>query len=224
MVYNYNSTDMKRVYIVILLCSASMFSQGQTPNFNEWFSQKKTQIKYLTEQIAALKVYLKYLKKGYDVAQKGLTTIAAIKEGSFSQHKNYFASLKAVSPVVKNSVKITMILELQPRMLDDFKTLLNDVRGETSLTEAEKKYIADVYQQLLQAGNASIDELDIITTAGQAEMKDDERLLRLDKVYEDILGQYTFTQSFIATARGLSMSRTQDKSQVKSLEKLYSDL
>jgi hypothetical protein len=89
---------MIRLFI-IMLCSMSCYTSiAQTPNWNEWFRQKKTQLKYLAEQIAALKVYLEYLKKGYDVAQKGLSTIELIKSGSFSLHKDYFNSLKQVSP------------------------------------------------------------------------------------------------------------------------------
>jgi hypothetical protein len=36
-------------------------STAQT--WSEWFSQKKTQKKYLLEQVAALKIYAGYLKK-----------------------------------------------------------------------------------------------------------------------------------------------------------------
>src|SRR5690606_38045577 len=69
---------------------------AQSPTFNEWFRQKKTQRKYLVKQIAALKVYLEYLKKGYEIVDKGLTTIGEIKNGTFSLDKDYFNSLKAV--------------------------------------------------------------------------------------------------------------------------------
>lgn len=215
---------MKRLYIVVILSLLYMQTQAQTPNFNEWFAQKKTQIKYLTQQIAALKVYLEYLKKGYDIAQKGLTTISAIKNGSFNLHKTYFASLKAVSPLVKNSSKVNTILYLQPRIIDDFKDLLDDIAQDVQLTQSEKSYIASVYQQLLTCCTWSIEELDMITTTDVTEMEDGERLARLDKVYDDIQEQYAFTQDFIAGVRGLSVNRAKEGRQLNSVYNLYRDL
>lgn len=48
------------------------FQLAEAQTFDEWFRQKKTQKKYLVQQIAALKVYLGYLKEGYEIAQKGM--------------------------------------------------------------------------------------------------------------------------------------------------------
>ena len=55
-------------------------------------------------------------------------------------------------------------------------------------------------------------------------MKDDERLLRLDKVHEDMLDKYAFTQDFVAGTRMLSLQRAKEKSQIKSSQNLHSEL
>jgi hypothetical protein len=68
-----------------------------------------------------------------------------------------------------------------------------------------------------------MDELSLITTSGEAEMEDDERLRRLDKVHEDLLDQYTFTQDFIAGVHALSLGRAKERSQRKGLLDLYND-
>ncbi len=209
-------------YSLIILCLLCYTAQAQTPNWNEWFRQKKTQLKYLSEQIAALKVYLEYLKKGYDVAKKGLSTIELIKSGSFGLHKEYFSSLKQVSSVVKNSPKVDDAILMQERIILDFKILLQDIRGDPNLGSDEIAYIEMVYKQMLITGNASMDELSMITTNGEAEMKDDERLLRLDKVYDDMLDQYSFTQDFITSVHMISLWRAKEKSQLKDTQELIS--
>jgi len=66
------------VTIIILLSGAQVNAQ----TWNEWFRQKKTQKKYLVQQIAALKVYLKYLKQGYRIVDKGLSLVGDIKDGN----------------------------------------------------------------------------------------------------------------------------------------------
>ncbi|MCH5688762.1 conjugal transfer protein TraI [Niabella sp. W65] len=56
------SERMKKILLFLLLVvSAGSNLQAQT--FAEWFQQKKTQKKYLLQQIAALQVYIGYAKK-----------------------------------------------------------------------------------------------------------------------------------------------------------------
>lgn len=54
---------MKKLCVIMALLTSNVAGQAQTPNWNEWFRQKKTQRKYLIQQIAALKVY-RILKNG----------------------------------------------------------------------------------------------------------------------------------------------------------------
>ncbi|MBX2914719.1 MAG: hypothetical protein KF856_05515 [Cyclobacteriaceae bacterium] len=210
---------MKRITIllVVLCCGAA---QAQTPNGNEWFRQKKTQRKYLIQQIAALKVYLEYLKKGYMIVDKGLTTIGDIKDGTFTMDKDYVNSLKQVSPVVKNSPKLNEVIVYQNSIRKDLYKLMVDSRKDENLSREEVEYIEEVYKNMLEECETSIDELIVVTTSGEAEMKDDERLLRLDKVHDDMQDKYTFTQDFISSTRLLCVERAKEKNQIKRSEQL----
>jgi 3-phenylpropionate/cinnamic acid dioxygenase small subunit len=58
--------------VMMFLVNASLIN-AQT--FDEWFKQKETQIKYLVEQIGALKAYGEVVKRGYDIAHNGLTNV-----------------------------------------------------------------------------------------------------------------------------------------------------
>jgi hypothetical protein len=210
---------MKR-YILPLLVFLCLGAQAQSPNWNEWFRQKKTQRKYLLQQIAALKVYLEYLKKGYKIVDKGLTTIGEIKNGTFTLDKDYLNSLKQVSPVVKNSPKVNEVIAYQNSIRTDLRKLVEDSREDENLSPDEVQYIEDVYESMLAECEASVDELIVITTSGQAEMKDDERLLRLDKVHDDMQDKYAFTQDFIGSTRLLCLERAKEKHQIRRSEQL----
>lgn len=212
---------MKKSIIITILLLGYFAGLAQIPNGNELFKQKKTQKKYLIQQVAALKVYLGYLKKGYNIAQKGLTTIGDIKNGTFRLDKDYFNSLKHVSPAIRNSPKVNGILVYQQHILEDFRELYNDCRTDDNLLPEEIIYIEGVYRNILKECNASVDELIMITTTGEAEMKDNERLLRLDKVHEDMQEKYAFTQDFIAGTRLLSIQRAREKNQIKGAKNLY---
>src|SRR5258706_12690912 len=98
---------MKALFI-ILLSAKTFFSFGQTTE--EWTEQKKTQIKYLLQQIAANKIYIDYLEKGYQIAHGGLQTIQNIKKGDFNLHIGFLDSLKKINPAIKNWAKIADII------------------------------------------------------------------------------------------------------------------
>lgn len=213
-----------KTYIMLFFIVISIGTQAQSPNWNEWFRQKKTQRKYLLQQIAALKVYLEYLKEGYKIVDKGLTAIGDIKNGTFNLDKNYLNSLKQVSPVVKNSPKVKGILQYQYSISSDFRKFLENCRKDENLTPNEVQYIEDVYQNMLRQSEASIDELMVITTADEAEMKDDERLLRLDKVHADMQDMYAFSQDFINSTQLLSLERAKEKNQIKGSRNLYTEV
>ena len=110
---------------------------------------------------------------------------------------------------------------IQQHIIRDFKKFLDDIRGDPNLDPDETEYIRAVYQGMLTIGNASMDELSVITANGEMSMKDDERLLRLNKVHKDILDQYSFVQSFMANVRMLSLSRAKERNQLQSIHDLY---
>lgn len=200
----------KATMLFIILIIASQTRGQDAPNFNEWFNQKKTQIKYLVQQIAALQVYLGYLKKGYEIVDKGLTTIGNIKDGTFNQDKDYLNSLNAVNPVVSNSPQVNAILVYHHSIIEIFQNLQEFVKDNEYFTLQEKDYVRMVNANMLKECSDSIDELTLILTADYAEMKDDERLLRLDKVHEEMLDKYGFTKNFASSTKLLAMQRAKE--------------
>src|SRR5690348_12290797 len=99
---------MKKIFLMVLICVSAFRVQAQT--FDEWFRQKKTQIQYLTDQIAALQVYRQSLEKGHTIAGTGLKFIHGIKKSDFDLHHFYFSSLKKVNPQLKSYTKIADII------------------------------------------------------------------------------------------------------------------
>src|SRR4051812_10433920 len=98
---------------------------GQT--WDEWFKQKKTQKKYLLNQIAALKVYAGYAKKGYKIAEMGLTTIGKIKNHDFNLHKDFFASFRSINPKLEDYRKISEMITIQTLLLKQCKDVYKKV-------------------------------------------------------------------------------------------------
>src|SRR5215470_7473984 len=111
---------MKKIFAPIILIVLTYQCQAQS--FDVWFQQKKTQKKYLLQQIAALQVYLDYLEKGYSISKEGLGMIQDLKNGEFVLHDSFFNSLKIVNPVVRKGAEVTEIVALQLAIVNRFKS------------------------------------------------------------------------------------------------------
>ena len=182
---------------MLVFCDQVSYGQGQ----------KKTQFNRMMEQIAANKVYIEYLEKGYNIARDGLHTIGDIKHGDFTLHLDYFSSLKGVNPRIKNWTKVAQIISYQVRIINDTRKALIDICEAHQFTNVELDYCKKVFDNLLNECAKNIDELLVVITDGKTEMKDDERVQRIDKLYEDMQDKYSFTSSFSSEMGMLSMQR-----------------
>lgn len=209
---------MNRIILVAGLMICMHSATGQT--FNEWFRQKKTQKQYLLQQIAALKVYLGYLKEGYKIVNKGLTVVGDIKQGKFDLDIEYLESLKNVNSAVSGSAKVASIVAYQQMIMIEFRKL-KDLSNDSELfTNAEKQYVSDVYSNMLRESESSLDELDRVLSNSGFEMKDDERIKRVNMLYVDMKDKYAFTKSFSNSTKVLLAQRAGDKYEVGVQEEL----
>lgn len=197
----------------------STFAPAQT--WNEWFKQKKTQRRYLTKQIALLESYLGYLKEGYQIANKGLTTIHNIKNGYFNLHRDFFGSLKSVNPHIANSAKVADIIVFEVVVVREIRRVNYFCRSNEYLTPEEIRYVAQVYHNMLFHCDASISELLTIIRPNNTEMTDGERLDRVDTIYDDILDKYAFVKSFNDDLRLVVAERERTARDMDLLAKQY---
>lgn len=173
---------------------ASFSSSAQTTD--EWLNQNSTQKKYLLQQIAALQVYLGYAKKGYNIVTGGINTIRNIKNGDLNLHRDFFNRLKNVNPAIHRYAKVADIIACQVKIIKQTKLVLQQIRETKQFTEAELNYCKQVFDTLLGECIKTVEELMLVTTSGELEMKDAERLKRIDGLYADVQDKYSFACSF----------------------------
>lgn len=188
---------------------------GQT--WSEWFKQKKTQKRYLLEQIAALKVYAGYLKKGYEIVDGGISTVRDITRGEFSLHNAFISSLKQVSPLISKDVRVAEIIALQIGILGGFA----EIKGSEYLSAEDLAYIRLVQGVVTLDCFNDLEELLLVVTSGRLEMKDDERLERLAKVYENMLGKSAFVRDFCGNVASLMRQRRSGEQEISNLLRMY---
>jgi len=207
------------IFAVGVLLSTSTSAQ----NWNEWFKQKKTQKKYLVQQVAALQMYLKYLKEGYDIAKKGLNVIGNIKQGKFDLDNTYLTSLRTVNSSIGSSARTTSIIAYQRLLIRQLRRLEDDSDGTDYLTEDEKRYVALVYTNMVQESERVLEDLERVLSNNELEMRDDERLEQIEDLYVDSIDMYSFARSFSNSTRLMISQRSFDNAEIKIYELLTNE-
>lgn len=183
-------------------------------NGNIYGQAKQAEI--LLKQIAALQIYIGYAQKGYSIAKKGLNTIGDFNRGEFNLHTEYFNSLKTVNPKIKKYARVAEIISLQAKIVKSYGTIYAQIQQDDLFHGDEVDYIKRVFDRLIENCDDNLEELITIVTDGQLEMKDDERMKRIDAIYQNMLENHTFCEGFSNQTRLMSLSRTKDTKEVKT--------
>lgn len=207
---------MNKVLLILLwLLLIAAKGSAQSTWWKEWFQQNSTQQEYLAKQIAALRVYVEYAKKGYKIYNEGLTTIGKMKDGEFSLHNDFFLSLKGINPEVARYARVADIARLQIATVTSYNQSMKVLRRGGHLNAQETQYIIRVFGRLLEDCSRLVDELITLTTSNKVELEDDERIQRIDKLHEEMLDKYRFAESFGAEIRHLNQHRARDKRDIE---------
>lgn len=209
-----NKGKILRGVLMLVFLSAGQLN-AQT--WSEWFSQKKTQKKYLIEQLAALKLYAGYLKKGYEIGSSGLNFIRDAGKGELDLHSAFFSSLKTVSPLVKKDVRIAEILEMQLEIRKTFSGFSN----LRNLSDANHRYIDLVSSNLLDDCIKDLEALLLVITSGRMELTDGERMVRIYQLYQNMQQKKIFTSGFSVIVQSLDRDRALETKNIKEMEVRY---
>lgn len=189
--------------------------------FNYSMNGQAKQRKELILQIAALQVYIDYAKKGYSAVSKGLNFIGGARKGELNLHGDYFTSLLKINPKVRNYYKTAEIMSMQFKIVKLCRKTVTDLKTADLFHGSELDYIERSFERLLQHCSQTLDQLLAITTEAELELKDDQRLERIDLLHKTMQEDYNFCLSFSSEARLISVSKTADKKDSKGLNELY---
>ncbi|WP_163400660.1 hypothetical protein [Flavobacterium fluviatile] len=197
---------MKKIVLLFLLCCLANY-------------QMQAQAKWRKElllQIAALKVYIEYAQKGYSTVKKGLNFIGDLKKGELNLHSDYFTSLRKINPKIKKYYKVAGIISLQLNIIKISNNTFKELRKDDLFHGDEIDYIEKSFDRLFDNCNRTLDELLTVTTDSKFEMKDDERIKRIDILYKMMMDDFVFCRTFSNESKILMINRAKEKSDVKS--------
>ncbi|QQL49965.1 hypothetical protein [Mucilaginibacter ginkgonis] len=201
-------------FITAIFSGMAAYADAQT--FAEWFNQKKTQKKYLLDQIAALQVYSGYLRNGYYIAQKGLGSISGSVHSEFNLHQDYFRSLTVVKPSLADQAVNRQLMELAEGINRNFSAL---GRLDYSNNE-ERKYISSVGTRVLADCEENLLLYQRINS-GAVYLSDHDRVMRNSQIVGALKSNYRFSISFTAQVMALIKARESEKIDNLKIKNLY---
>lgn len=173
------------------------------------------------EKLTQFKAILSDMKQGYQIYQQGYGMVSNLSKGNFNLHNVYLTGLMAVNPAVRNNPRVGQIFGQQNALINEYKRYASLFRQSGSFKGNELSYFNNVYHLLVKQSNANIDELTNVTTAGELRMSDDDRLRAIDRIYNSSTDQLQFLRYFNRKAVMLSLQRSKDQNDTKTLKRLY---
>lgn len=182
---------------------------------------QNNEIKLYIQQIAANKVYLEYLQKGYSIVKNGLNTIGNIKNGHFSLDKDFFSQLENINPKVRHYAKEADIIVLNVQIIRRFKKALAEAKGTDLFSDQELDYMNRVFNSLIDNCASLTDELTVLLTPSEWKMSDDERIKRIDGLHTAMRDNYAFVNHFAGELEILAMQKGKELNDAAVLQGLY---
>lgn len=205
---------MRKLIIVLLLALAAPTpSRAQT--------QEVTQLILNLEKLRELRKILKELKKGYDILFEGYTKIRDISRGNFKLHQAFLDGLLQVSPAVKNYGRIKDIVQMQLTIVKECGQAREQLSASGAFNAKELDYLSKVYNELAGGSLKNLDALLDVVTAKKLRASDDERLSRIDAIYEELSEQLVFLRHLNSNNSVLTAQRKQDKASLETVKKIY---
>ncbi len=169
---------LRRVFLCILVYYGASLMDST--------AKAQDMVTVMTEQIAKLELYLQEAKKGYSIVQTGLNTISQIKKGDLDLHSLFFSSLTTVNPAIKNWGKVADIIAMEAQIFIGCAATFTKLVQTNAFTAQDIQYITAVYSNIKGLSSRDVDELTKLVTDGNWQMSDDDRMSRIDQLFNAV--------------------------------------
>ncbi|UEG54891.1 TerB family tellurite resistance protein [Mucilaginibacter daejeonensis] len=201
---------------LLILCSILLITMKANAQADEL-----QQLALNIEKLTQFKAILSDMKKGYQIYQQGYGTISNLSKGNFNLHNVYLTGLLAVSPAVRDNPRVNQVIEQQYDLVNEYKRYRDLFRKSGSFNNKELGYIDNVFDQLVKQSNNNVDDLGSVMKANELRMTDDDRLRAIDRIYTNSTEQLQFLRWFNRKAVMLSLGRSKDLNDTRTLKQLY---
>lgn len=164
-------------------------------------------------------------RQTYTVLRDGYRIVRGLVGDNHDLHKQFFDELSSVNPVVARYHKVIMIGQLynreQQMLRRDAPRLVRLLRDTDGFTDREIEQVERVFLGMVERIGSSLNELRYIVVPGQGDvqMMDSERIVVVDRIYEESLKITNDIRDFRTMLLTLAAQRS--NTSVDQLQVLY---
>lgn len=174
------NTILLSTTITLSLFGLCITTQGQT--FSEWFFQKRTRMKYLRQQAAALEILQETIREGYAMAERKLNGVDEGEQITMKLDEDWFNSLEHVKPCFRESNKVNGLFRIAHAFIQISDEHIVGYDDSEWLNSSEKhQVISDVFLGTIEMEQALGKLADYITD-GKLKMTDAQRWMMIDEL------------------------------------------
>lgn len=218
----YRRLFRSRTLCLMLVLAFSCQAQAQISfKFSDLFKQNKKSLQNHEQQIVELQLYLEAVKKGYRIARSGLETIRSIRNGEFDVHNLFYTGLWKVNPEIRKLPETLMLLDFSLKAYRNCASLTRRLRTDNALSDADRKFLLGICNNLVADIDANMDALATILTPGKVQMDDQERTHRINAYLQQSSRQLRVSTSVSTDASLLARARTKELTENESIINYY---
>ena len=173
------------------------------------------------EKLAQLKQMLANMYTGYKKVYNDYEQVRSIAQGNFNLHKAFLDALLAVSPIVRDYVKVQHIIDNEAALVKEYQSAKGYFTGTGRISPAELDAIDNLYGNLLSGSLRNLEELTDVLTDNTLRMGDAERLAAIDRIDRDMTSRLSMIQAFDNTSAVQAGQRGIEQNDIRTMQGLY---
>ena len=150
-----------------------------------------------------------------------LTEISQWTEKQRALYEDYFTELKKVKNTISTYKKVKSVVEMQVRLVGEYKSAWSLLSKDKNFTAAEKQEMYRIYSGMFDESLKNIDQLMLVTNSFTTQMSDGKRLELIDLAGKNMEANLTDLGSFNNRNFNLAHLRSRDLNQVEMIKKIY---
>jgi len=204
--------------LIVIFCLYDLTARSQT--FAEWWQQRKTRIKRLKQQVAALETLKETVEEGYSQAETAVDSVEFNVEEELTVNQLYVESLKVAKPSFRDAPEVVSCYALVDMLVANVNNWLAIHSKNPLLSPLEKEVITGDLNFLVTEAHNELNRLAALTRDEEIAMDDGERYEAICEVEMNMRVTYDAMRASVRTVDLILEAREQQRANAAYLKTL----
>jgi hypothetical protein len=150
-----------------------------------------------------------------------LNNISSTLNKEKNLYSSYYQELQQVKKVITDYDEVKQATQQQIELVSEYKTAYNLFQQDKNFSPPEIKYMASVYDGILQESIRNLNEVVTAVTSLTTQMSDAERLLMVHKATTGMQKNLNDVRQFNNNNMSITMQRAQQQNDMNQVRQLY---